>query len=270
MADLPLGAAFGTLVHGVLETADLTAPDLLAELTAQCREQLARHPTAGVDAGLLAAALEPVARTPLGPLAGDVALDRIAPRDRLAELDFELPLAGGDGRGTAVALAELVPLLRRHLPADDPLHGYPDVLAGLPAQQLRGYLTGSIDAVLRLPDGRFAIVDYKTNWLGPVGPDGRDPLTAAHYHPQRLAEAMSAAHYPLQALLYGAALHRFLRWRLPGYSPGRHLGGVLYLFVRGMCGPATPVHDGVPHGVFSWAPPPALVVELSELLAGGS
>ena len=45
---------------------------------------------------------------------------------------------------------------------------------------------------------------------------------------------MVAAHYPLQALLYTVALHRYLRWRLPGYDPDAHLGGVLYLFVRGM------------------------------------
>ena len=52
--------------------------------------------------------------------------------------------------------------------------------------------------------------------------------------------------YPLQALLYCVVLHRFLRWRQPGYDPARHLGGVLYLFVRGMCGPDTPVTDGHP------------------------
>ncbi|WP_308257732.1 UvrD-helicase domain-containing protein [Pseudonocardia lacus] len=268
MADLPLGAAFGTLVHAVFETADLTAADLPGELLAHCRDQLARHPTGGLRAEELAAALEPVARTPLGPLAGGLALDGIAPRDRLAELEFELPLAGGEERGTPVALDALVPLLRRHLPADDPLRDYPDALAELPDQRLRGYLTGSIDAVLRLPGDRFAIVDYKTNWLGPVGPDGRAPLTAGHYRPPRLAEAMIAAHYPLQALLYGVALHRYLRWRLAGYRPERHLGGVLYLFVRGMCGPDTPAYGGTPCGVFGWSPPAALTVELSDLLAG--
>jgi exodeoxyribonuclease V beta subunit len=269
MADLPVGAGFGTLVHAVLEAADLTAPDLGAELAACVHAELDRHPTPTVDPDALAAALVPVARTPLGPLGGGRALADLAPRDRLAELDFELPLAGGDSPGPAVVLGDLVPLLRRHLGPDDPLAAYPDRLAPLADQPLRGYLTGSIDAVLRMQDPeRYLVVDYKTNWLGPVGPDGREPLTAGHYTPERLADAMLDAHYPLQALLYAAALHRFLRWRLRGYAPERHLGGVLYLFLRGMCGPDGPVVDGVPCGVFSWRPPAALVVELSGLLGG--
>ena len=75
---------------------------------------------------------------------------------------------------------------------------------------------------------------------------------------------MLRAHYPLQALLYAVALHRYLRWRQPGYDPERHLGGVQYLFVRGMVGPQTPPGCGV----FDWQPPAALVVALSDLLAG--
>jgi exodeoxyribonuclease V beta subunit len=74
--------------------------------------------------------------------------------------------------------------------------------------------------------------------------------------------------YPLQALLYSVVLHRYLRWRLPAYDPDRHLGGVLYLYLRGMCGPATPLRDGHPAGVFSWALPSSLVLELSDLLDG--
>ena len=57
--------------------------------------------------------------------------------------------------------------------------------------------------------------------------------------------------------------------RLPAYEPRRHLGGVLYLFVRGMCGPATPVVDGLPTGGFSWRPSAALVIALSDLLSEG-
>ena len=79
---------------------------------------------------------------------------------------------------------------------------------------------------------------------------------------------MAEHHYPLQALLYAVALHRYLRWRLPDYDPAVHLGGVAYLFVRGMTGADTPQVDGHPHGVFAWLVPPALVTELSDLLDG--
>ena len=129
---------------------------------------------------------------------------------------------------------------------------------------LRGYLTGSIDAVLRV-GGRYVIVDYKTNRL--AAPDA--PLTAWDYRPTALAEAMLQAHYPLQALLYEVALHRFLRWRLPRYEPEQHLGGALYLFLRGMCGPAVTFADGAVPGVFAWRPPAALVTAASDVLAGG-
>ena len=159
--------------------------------------------------------------------------------------------------------------LAEHLAEGDPVLPYVERLTGptLGGQPLRGYLSGSVDAVLRVADGdahRYLVVDYKTNWLG----EAERPLTAADYGRDRLAEAMLHSDYPLQALLYSVVLHRFLRWRQPGYDPARHLGGVLYLFVRGMCGRETPVVDGHPAGVFSWQPPAALVVELSDLLDG--
>src|SRR3546814_17657081 len=75
---------------------------------------------------------------------------------------------------------------------------------------------------------------------------------------------MMRSHYPLQALLYSVALHRYLRWRLPDYDPHRHLGGAQYQFVRGMLGPDSPPECGV----FDWKPPAQLTVELSDLLAG--
>ena len=80
---------------------------------------------------------------------------------------------------------------------------------------------------------------------------------------------MTEADYPLQLLLYLVALHRFLTWRQPGYDPQVHLGGGLYLFVRGMAGPDTPSVDGTPAGVMAWQPPGALVADLSALLDTG-
>ena len=271
MADLPTGAKFGTLVHAVLETADPLAEDLAAELAAHVGEHSMWWPV-DVPASELAAAMVPMHDTPLGPLADGLTLRQIGLADRLRELDFEIPLAGGDVRDAApdIRLADVGALVRSHLPADDPLRVYADRLTGdaLGGQSLRGYLSGSVDAVLRIPDGaghRYVVVDFKTNWLG----DSNRPLTAADYDRPRLVEAMLHSDYPLQALLYCVVLHRFLRWRQPGYDPERHLGGVLYLFLRGMCGPDTPVVDGHPAGVFSWQPPASLVVALSDLLDAG-
>ena len=271
MQDLPSGVEFGTLVHTVLEAVDPHAEDLPAALLEASATALARTPGGELTAETLSDALLPALVTPLGPLASGRRLRDIGTADRLAELTFELPLAGGDRITADLTLGALAPLLRRHLGRDDPLAGYPDLLEhpALSAETLRGYLTGSIDAVLRVRDDagvpRYLVVDYKTNWLG-AGEGG--PLLLADYEPRRLAEAMKAAHYPLQALLYLVAVHRLLRWRQPGYDPDVHLGGVLYLFVRGMAGAYTPRADGVPYGVFSWRPDPALVTELSDLLHG--
>jgi exodeoxyribonuclease V beta subunit len=275
MAALPSGAAFGSLVHGVLEESDPEAPDLRAELAAHAREQLHWWPV-GVGADELADALLPSQLTPLGAPASDLRLVDIPARDRLCELDFEFPLTGGDRPDALrpeVHLRDVAPLLAAHLRADDPLASYADQLTGaLGDQSLRGYLSGSIDVVLRVPGDpawphahRYVVVDYKTNLLGETGV----PVTSADYGRAEMAAAMLHSHYPLQALLYSVVLHRYLRWRVPSYTPEQQLGGVLYLFLRGMCGPETPVVDGHVAGVFDWAPPAALVTDLSDLLEGG-
>lgn len=277
MAQLPGGTGFGLVVHEVLETIDTAAIDLPAELIERSRAVLARRFGLSYDAAALGAALLPALTTPLGRLADGLALADITPADRVAEMTFELPLAGGDNPvGAAATVSAVADLLRSHLPATDPFASYADLLSGpgIEHRRLRGYLVGSLDAVLRLrsADGghRYLVVDYKTNWLG----DGRSSgepsgdLSAWHYRPAALAETMFAAHYPLQLLLYLVALHRYLRWRQPDYDPADHLGGGLYLFVRGMCGPDTPVVDGTPTGVFDWSPPAGLVEALSGLLAG--
>jgi exodeoxyribonuclease V beta subunit len=154
-------------------------------------------------------------------------------------MDFELPLSGGDHPTRVQAtLREVAALLRSTLPPDDLLAPYADLLETVEAPALRGYLSGSIDAVLRLAGPSYVVVDYKTNRLA------RGDLTALHYTREAMAAEMLRAHYPLQALLYAVALHRFLRWRQPGYDPDVHLGGVQYLFVRGMVGPDTPPGAG--------------------------
>jgi exodeoxyribonuclease V beta subunit len=263
-SDLPGGAEIGTFVHTVLEESDWAADDLGDELTDHVARQAQRRQLDIGEAASWVWALEDVVHTPLGVLTGGRTLSSFRREQRRDEMTFELPLAGGVTPTARVRVRDVADLLRTHLTGNDPIAGYADVLPDwMLERDLRGYLTGSIDVVLRVDD-RYLVIDHKTNRLAPRD----EPLTAWHYRPDALTEAMRHSHYPLQALLYSAALHRYLRWRLPSYDPTTHLGGVLYLFVRGMLGADTPTVGDDVCGVFSWRPPTALVTGLSDLLDG--
>jgi exodeoxyribonuclease V beta subunit len=267
LADMPGGALVGTVIHSVFEHTDFDVPDLAGSVATALTEELAWRnvnlgSTDAVVSGLCAAI-----DAPLGPLADGLRLRDIVRRDRLDELNFEIPLVGGDAPTATLHVGAVADLLDEYLPADDPVRRYaPHLRDPALGGVLRGYLTGSIDLVFRLPGDRFFLADYKTNKLG----SSEDTLTTWHYRSEALQAEMVAAHYPLQALLYALALHRYLRWRLPGYDPGVHLGGVLYLFVRGMSS-AEPAPAGEPPaGVWAWRPPARLVEALSDLFDEGA
>jgi exodeoxyribonuclease V beta subunit len=218
---------------------------------------------------MLACGLEAAITASLGPTVGELRLSDLGRSERLDELRFELPLGGGDEPSDDVLTADLAELFAKHVRPGQPLASYGHALANPKIiATLRGYLTGSLDLVFRSVvaggNPRFFVADYKTNWLGRPG----QSLTAWDYRPAALEAEMCRAHYPLQALFYLVALHRYLRWRQPGYDPGTHLGGALYLFVRGMAVPAAIPPGSTAHGVFAWVPPPRLVSEASDLLAG--
>src|SRR5581483_5378899 len=272
-SDLPAGAAFGTFVHGVLERTDFRAADLDAALADAIAAERLGLPVDGAFDGtadeLLADGIRAALTTPLGPLADGVSLSSIGRPDRLDELGFELPLCGGDEPAGEVLIEDIAAVFAESSGSPG-LSGYAERLRGDPllASHLRGYLSGSLDLVMRRPGpegDRYFVADYKTNRLGVSG----QPVTLGHYRPEALAVEMQRAHYPLQAALYLVALHRYLRWRVPDYRPESHRGGVLYLFLRGMAGPDVPMFGADPCGVFGWRPPAAMVTRLSDLLAAG-
>ncbi|WP_298012501.1 exodeoxyribonuclease V subunit beta [uncultured Aquabacterium sp.] len=226
------GALAGNFLHDQLEwlaTEDFalaTRPQLAERLRQRCAR--AGH---GEHAEALVAWLQAVLLTPLpGPEAPLAALQHLLP-----EMEFwlpaqRLPAASLD----AVCRAHILPGLTR-----------PE----LPERELHGMLMGFADLVFE-HEGRYWVLDYKSNHLGD---------TDAAYHREALAGAMLAHRYDVQAAIYLLALHRLLRERLgEAYDPAQHLGGAVYLFLRGTEGPE--------RGVCQVPATPALMAALDHLL----
>jgi exodeoxyribonuclease V beta subunit len=119
---------------------------------------------------------------------------------------------------------------------------------------IEGYLNGFIDLVAE-HDGRFFIVDYKTNYLGTAPGD---------YSRNSIMETMRHHNYGLQYLLYTVVIHRYLSTFVPRYRYRTHFGGVLYPFVRGI-DPRIPGHS-----IFADIPPESVITGLDHCLGRAS
>ena len=263
MEDLPRGARFGSLVHRIFQNVPFDAPDLPAAIGSELA-RLTRHAPWDFETDTFVRGMTAAMRTPLGPGDGAPSLRDLDPGRTLKEMDFELPLRTS---ASTMSLRDIAAVMLERLDRDDPHRGYFSRLHELEPHRFRGFLTGGVDLVTVLPGShgdRYTVMDFKSNTLPAAG----ELPAATDYGPGPLVAAMHHGNYVLQALLYQVALHRYLEWRLPGYRPSDHLGGSIYLFVRGMIGPGTPVTDGERCGVARWIPPPRAVVALSDLFAG--
>ncbi len=263
MAGLRGGMAFGTLVHSILEHVPFDSDDLEGVVRTEVETAL-RFSSWDLDADALVAGIVVAIDTPLGPDEGTARLRGIPANQTLDEMGFEFPVRI---TGSAMTLGDIAATMKQYLPTGHPVRGYADILDDLPDDRFRGYLTGFIDLTAVVPaadgHGRYVVMDYKTNTLTKRGEE--PAVTDYAIGPMR--RAMEGGHYLLQSVLYQVALHRYLQWRLPDYDPEQHLGGSYYLFVRGMVGVDTPVIDDERCGVFRWAPPPQMIVELSRRFA---
>ncbi|MEO4048025.1 exodeoxyribonuclease V subunit beta [Pseudomonas sp. CAU 1711] len=229
----PRGARAGTCLHAILEDW-MRGKGELAQLV----------PTALTDHGIDAKAWSEIAIAQLQAVLDTdldgqgLRLSALQPNRRLPELGFTFPVERLDVQRLRALLA-------------DPAHGLPPAMRQaaerLQFDELKGFLKGFIDLTFEHA-GRWYILDYKSNWLGP---------TAAHYGAERLEQAIAAEHYHLQYLIYLVALRRFLRTRLADFAD-EQLGGAWYLFLRGM--PAA--------GVYFARPSDGLLDALDRLFAG--
>ncbi|MFM2480534.1 exodeoxyribonuclease V subunit beta [Celerinatantimonas sp. YJH-8] len=166
-------------------------------------------------------------------------LGELTPSQRLAEMEFVMPLSTLDA-------SVLNRLLREH----DPLSARAERLT---FERVQGMLKGFIDLVFCV-EGRYYVLDYKSNYLGDSADDYQRPA---------MEQAMIEHRYDFQYQIYALALHRMLTTRLPDYDYQQHFGGVYYLFLRGVSSEGTQ-----PTGIYFSRPDAAFLMQLDRLLAG--
>ena len=201
------GPVFGDMVHNVLERIDFAEVAQAGEakmlITAGAKSRAlidaeVRANIAKLRSRVPREKLEEACRTQIATLAWQALqtpLERIGgplctipPQDRLHEIEFHYP---------------------EHLGASN--------------RAEEGFITGFMDLLFRA-NGRYYLVDFKTNLLAGYGAD-------------QLARSMDEADYHRQYRLYLHAVARWLkRVQGPRSKVEQQLGGVYYLYVRGMNG----------------------------------
>ncbi len=237
---LPAGANFGNVIHDLLEYLSFSAiasqedPKMQVELI---KQKCNRY---GVDADSAAVnrLLELVVETPLIAEKGggmeSFSLSMIPDSSNLKEMGFYFHLS-------RLATGRINDIL-----ADEP------TVTPLGHKVMRGYLTGFVDLICE-HEGRYYILDYKTNLLGEF---------MADYQQDKLVAAMHSHNYGLQYWIYTLILHRHLDNLLPDYRYESNFGGVMYLFLRGM----SPQIPG--SGVYATRPDFDKLVALDNALGG--
>ncbi|PIE23213.1 MAG: exodeoxyribonuclease V subunit beta [Planctomycetota bacterium] len=242
------GARPGTVLHAILERADLREPRspqnlalVAAELEAAGLDRPGAHRGPLDPAETLMCLLERLGSTQIPALG--FALGDLAPERCFAEWQFWLPLRPGAPRRIAAIYQEYArsELERR----------YGQRLQQLSEQELGGFLTGFVDLLFE-HEGRMYVLDWKSNWLG-NRPEA--------YGQAGMEQAMREHDYLLQSLLYQLAVARHLRTRVPDLDLEQALGGSCYVYLRG-------VDAGGQRGFFYERAAPELLLALEDELLG--
>jgi exodeoxyribonuclease V beta subunit len=244
------GARYGTLLHDLLEWLSLNQwPVARADAPAWSQQAwgtLLAQKTQWLnlndaDRAQLVPWLQAIVTTPLpldgagtAPPSPALTLAQLHSDDMWPEMEFNLEVG--------------------HVPAhvlDQHIQAHVFKGAPRPALQdrvMQGMLTGSLDLVLQ-HDDRYWVVDYKSNKLN-------------RYDEEALQAAVLNKRYDVQYVLYTLALHRLLKVRLPNYDYAQHIGGAVYVFLRGISEPGAGVH--------LHKPPQSLIETLDALFEKGS
>ena len=204
---LPRGAQIGDMLHSIFERIDFQSEENWSPIAAQ---SAARYfPQLNQDALLhLTELIRRVASTHIPGIDPGFSLARIPTSRKAAEWEFDI-------NSTAFMPEKLALIPKQH----------PEMLLrSVEGNQIKGLLNGFVDLVFE-HQGKYYILDWKSNYLG---------AAVENYDEASLMDAMNENNYHLQYLLYTYALHRYLQITVADYSFESCIGGVVYVFLRGL------------------------------------
>ncbi|WP_051786001.1 exodeoxyribonuclease V subunit beta [Endozoicomonas numazuensis] len=240
----PKGARPGTFLHALFENLEHLESETLnaitQDLSGYVLEQLQAEGFDEKWCPTLANMLDHCLNAPLNDSNG-LTLGDLPRHAKKVEMEFYLPVS-------RLRSSELNAILK----SEDRLSAQAGLLDFV---TVKGMLKGFIDLTFEY-DGRWYVLDYKSNWLGEQLSD---------YTHESMQRVMVEHRYDLQYQLYSLALHRLLKSRLPDYDFEQHFGGVYYLFLRGIR-----KDESEKTGIFHCRPKQSLIEKLDRLFYGES
>jgi exodeoxyribonuclease V beta subunit len=152
----------------------------------------------------------------LRPDQPDLTLSCIEFNKRVNEMEFYFPI-------NPITPQKLQSLFKQQRNVDDN-GNFTARLEKLVFAPAAGFMKGYMDLVFQ-HQGRFYLVDWKSNYLGPTPED---------YNQRVLTQAMQENYYVLQYHFYALALCQYLRIRNSDFRYESDFGGVFYIFIRGI------------------------------------
>ncbi|MGM0944501.1 MAG: UvrD-helicase domain-containing protein [Bacteroidota bacterium] len=230
---LPRGAAVGDLLHYIFERVDFQSQDSWQPIVEKAIQRYFPQFESEMLEGLQKLVAR-VAQQILSQVSPDFSLSNISLDRKVAEWEFDLSSVSFD------------PAQLSDIPISEDY-----IVRVMEGQNLTGILNGLVDLIFE-QEGRYYILDWKSNYLGDAW---------ENYQEEGLVQAMNENNYHLQYLLYTYALHRYLQLSLENYQYENHIGGVFYLFLRGLNPPSS-------SGVFYTKPSWKQIQFLESLFAG--
>ncbi len=122
-----------------------------------------------------------------------------------------------------------------------------DASLQIDSEALIGLMSGFIDLFFE-HEGRFYILDWKSNYLG---------FQITDYEPEKLHQAMTSSNYHLQYLIYTVAVYQYLKLKKIDFDYEKDFGGVIYVYLRG-------ARAGTQYGIFTHKPKAELIHKLLQ------